>query len=108
MLLASGLILTAPAAEMQWIGISDDGQGFALSDSGKPFIPWGFNYDREGDGQLLEDYRDDRWPKVESGFVPERIAEELDFIAFHIYPETGKLDEAMVTLHGFAAAAIRW
>jgi len=43
-------------------------------------------------------------PGLSSGFVPEKIAAELDFIAVHIYPETGKLDEALETLNGFAAA----
>lgn len=37
-----------------------------------------------------------------SGFVPDVIAPELDFIAMHLYPESGKLDEAMETLRGFA------
>ncbi|MFO0803533.1 MAG: cellulase family glycosylhydrolase [Gemmataceae bacterium] len=36
-----------------------------------------------------------------SGFVPEKVAEELDFLAVHLYPETGKLDDAMETLKGF-------
>lgn len=37
-----------------------------------------------------------------SGFVPDKVADSLDFIAVHIYPETGKLDEAQKTLTGFA------
>ena len=60
--------LPATAAEMEWIKVSDDNKGFMLSDSGKPFIPWGFNYDHEGDGKLIEDYWDDQWPTVESAF----------------------------------------
>ena len=36
-----------------------------------------------------------------SGFVPERIHEPLDFIAMHIYPESGKLDAAIETVKGF-------
>jgi hypothetical protein len=28
-----------------------------------------------------------------SGFVPDKVAPELDFISVHIYPESGKLDE---------------
>src|SRR5690606_11950682 len=42
-------------------------------------------------------------PGLTSGFVPEQIAEELDFIAVHLYPETGKVDEAIETLSGFAS-----
>jgi hypothetical protein len=40
-------------------------------------------------------------PGLTSGFVPEKIAGELDFIAVHLYPERGKLDEALQTLRGF-------
>lgn len=41
-------------------------------------------------------------PGLTSGFVPEEIAGELDFLSVHIYPENSKLDEAMNTLRGFA------
>ena len=41
-------------------------------------------------------------PGLTSGFVPEKIAAELDFIAVHLYPEKGKVKEAMETLSGFA------
>ena len=41
-------------------------------------------------------------PGLTSGFVPEEIAAELDFIAVHLYPEKGKVKEAMETLSGFA------
>jgi hypothetical protein len=37
-----------------------------------------------------------------SGFVPEKVAEKLDFVSVHLYPEAGKLDEAAKTLRGFA------
>lgn len=42
-------------------------------------------------------------PGLTSGFVPDEIAPQLDFIAMHLYPEAGKLDEAMETLKGFTA-----
>jgi hypothetical protein len=42
-------------------------------------------------------------PGLTSGFIPEKIADKLDFIAMHIYPEKGKVDEAMETVKGFAA-----
>jgi hypothetical protein len=37
-----------------------------------------------------------------SGFVPKMIAPELDFLAVHIYPQKGKVDDALDTLKGFA------
>ncbi|QDV44466.1 Glycerophosphoryl diester phosphodiesterase [Stieleria neptunia] len=65
------LVLTShlAAAELQRIRVNDEGTGFVRAESGSPFVPWGFNYDHEGDGQLLEDYWDDQWPTIESAFV---------------------------------------
>jgi hypothetical protein len=37
-----------------------------------------------------------------SGFVPEKLAPELDFVSVHIYPESGKLDEAQEVAKQFA------
>ncbi|MCA9204671.1 MAG: cellulase family glycosylhydrolase, partial [Planctomycetales bacterium] len=37
-------------------------------------------------------------PGLTSGFVPEKVADDLDFVAVHIYPEKGKVDEAIETL----------
>ncbi|MEZ6130289.1 MAG: hypothetical protein R3C59_16520 [Planctomycetaceae bacterium] len=64
------LLIAAPAAatDMEWVRVSDDNKGFVLAESGKPFIPWGFNYDHESDGTLIDDYWDDQWPTVESAF----------------------------------------
>jgi hypothetical protein len=41
-------------------------------------------------------------PGLSSGFVPETIAPDLDFVSVHLYPEAGKVDEALETLKGFA------
>ena len=41
-------------------------------------------------------------PGLTSGFVPDKIAADLDFISTHIYPKKGKVDEALQTLAGFA------
>lgn len=42
-------------------------------------------------------------PGLSSGFIPEKVTADLDFIAMHIYPENDKIDEAIETLKGFAA-----
>ena len=60
--------LTSGAEEMEWVKVSGDKKVFVLTGSGRPFIPWGFNYDHEGDGKLIEDYWGDQWPTVESAF----------------------------------------
>jgi hypothetical protein len=38
-----------------------------------------------------------------SGFLPEKVAPELDFVSVHIYPEKGKVAEALQGLKKFAA-----
>ena len=37
-----------------------------------------------------------------SGFVPEKVVADLDFVSVHLYPESGKLAEAVQTLQGFS------
>jgi hypothetical protein len=37
-----------------------------------------------------------------SGFLPKTVAPELDFVSVHIYPEAGKVEEAITTLREFA------
>ena len=54
--------------EMPWVKVAEDKHGFILSPSGQPFVPWGFNYDHDEEGRLLEDYWEKEWPKVEADF----------------------------------------
>ena len=49
----------------------------------------------------LVDWSLDR-PGLTSGFVPDKIANDLDFLSVHVYPEKGKVDAALQTLSGFA------
>jgi hypothetical protein len=60
---AAGVRLPA----MQKIGISADGRHFVLGDSGKAFVPWGFNYLGEF-GKLMEDSWDQDWSRIERDF----------------------------------------
>ncbi|MCA8992874.1 MAG: cellulase family glycosylhydrolase [Planctomycetaceae bacterium] len=60
---------TASAKDLEWIEVSPQGDGFIRTESQRPFVPWGFNYDHEGDGALLEDYWDEKWPVVEEAFA---------------------------------------
>ncbi|MFO0978586.1 MAG: cellulase family glycosylhydrolase [Planctomycetaceae bacterium] len=48
----------------------------------------------------LVDWSLDR-PGLTSGFDPKKVTEKLDFLAIHLYPKTGKVDEALSTLDGF-------
>lgn len=55
-------------SDMSWIRVADDQRGFILSDDARPFVPWGFNYDHDENGRLLEDYWEQEWTKVEEDF----------------------------------------
>ncbi|WP_442506098.1 glycerophosphodiester phosphodiesterase family protein [Novipirellula sp. SH528] len=79
------------ADELDWVQVSGDGKGFSLVDSGESFIPWGFNYDHDGDGRLIEDYWDDEWDKVESAFGEMK---ELGANVVRIHLQIGKFMES--------------
>ena len=36
-------------------------------------------------------------------FVPNKVSDDLEFLCVHLYPQGKKVDEALKTLHGFAA-----
>jgi hypothetical protein len=59
-------------AEMEWVQVARDKKSFALATSGSRFVPWGFNYDHDARGRLIEDYWDSEWPKVEKHFAQMR------------------------------------
>src|SRR5579862_9327574 len=68
------LCLLSPVAAAQdeslpLIQIAKDKTSFVLEPSGKSFTPWGFNYDRDHSGRLLEDYWETEWPTVEAHFA---------------------------------------
>ncbi|MBI3716211.1 MAG: cellulase family glycosylhydrolase [Betaproteobacteria bacterium] len=56
------------AASPERIKISSNGKGFVLHPSGRAFVPWGFNYDHDETGRLIEDYWEAEWPNVEEDF----------------------------------------
>jgi hypothetical protein len=55
-------------AGMERVRVSADKKGFVLEKSRTPFVPWGFNYDHDDAGRLIEDYWDADWPAVERHF----------------------------------------
>jgi len=57
-----------PPAAMEPVRVARDGNGFVLERSSKKFIPWGFNYDHDAKGRLIEDYWVDEWPAIEGDF----------------------------------------
>jgi hypothetical protein len=57
---------------MERVEVAKDKKGFVLAPSGTPFVPWGFNYDHDHQGRLIEDYWDTEWAKVEKDFATMR------------------------------------
>jgi hypothetical protein len=58
----------AASSGLEWIKVSKNKQGFVCASSGRRFIPWGFNYDRDYTSRLLEDYWEAEWPTVAEHF----------------------------------------
>src|SRR5438445_487819 len=60
-------MLTAAApGDLDRVRVADDGKGFVLAASGKPFAPWGLNYGNAG--RLIEDFWDAEWETVAGDF----------------------------------------
>jgi hypothetical protein len=59
----------AAAPKMAFVRLPEDRRGFVREGSGRPFVPWGFNYDHDETGRLLEDYWMAEWAKVEEDFA---------------------------------------
>ncbi|MBX7072822.1 MAG: cellulase family glycosylhydrolase [Pirellulales bacterium] len=78
----------ATAHENQsFVTVAPDKLGFVVAASGKPFVPWGFNYDHDEAGRLIEDYWHDEWPKVEQDF---REMKELGANVARIHLQLGR------------------
>ncbi len=73
--------------EMKTVRVSDDGSRFVFEETDETFTPWGFNYDHDENGRLLEDYWDGEWPKVQEDF---RKMKELGANVVRIHLQTGK------------------
>ena len=58
----------AATGALELIRPSDDGGHFVGADSGDRFVAWGFNYDHDASGRLLEDYWHSEWPTVVEDF----------------------------------------
>lgn len=57
-----------PSAAREWIAPSEDNTHFIEKDSGKKFVVWGFNYDHDDSGRLIEDYWHEEWQTVVQDF----------------------------------------
>ncbi len=78
---------SAQTATLDVIRVSDDGRGFVGATRGATFLPWGFNYDHDRDGRLLEDYWVNEWETVVADF---REMRELGANTVRIHLQLGK------------------
>jgi hypothetical protein len=76
---------------MPWVTLSKDKKTFVLDPMGKAFVPWGFNYDHDDQGRLLEDYWDEEWAAVEKAFADMR---KLGANVVRVHIQFGKFMEA--------------
>jgi len=53
---------------LKWIRPAQSGSHFICGDAGERFIAWGFNYDHDRGGRLLEDYWHNEWNTIEEDF----------------------------------------
>ncbi len=81
---------TQPPASVPLIRPSKDGTHFVRTDREQRFVAWGFNYDHDADGRLLEDYWLDEWPTVVEDFN-EMKALGANTVRIHL--QTGRFME---------------
>lgn len=92
------------ADEMRWIRVSGDQRGFESvvapdadrsgdrrAPPARRFVPWGFNYDHDRTGRLLEDYWHDEWPTVVADFAEMK---ELGANVIRIHLQLGRFLKA--------------
>ncbi len=65
------------------IQISEDGSQFVLEGSGERIILWGFNYDHDDEGRLIEDYWNQEWDRVVEDFQ-EMKALRANVVRIHL------------------------
>ena len=75
----------------EWIHPSKDGNRFVCGESGSRFVAWGFNYDHDDTGRLLEDYWNQEWPVVAEDF---REMKELGANVVRIHLQVAKFMES--------------
>ncbi|AMV40535.1 cellulase family glycosylhydrolase [Planctomyces sp. SH-PL62] len=77
----------ASAPPLARIRVSEDKSHFVLEGSNRRFVLWGFNYDHDDAGRLLEDYWADEWDTVVEDF---REMKELGANVVRVHLQTGK------------------
>lgn len=90
-----GLGAAAPAGagtdKLEWIAVDRTRSGLVLAESGRRFVPVGFNYDHDEQGRLLEDYWAREWTKVRQDF---REMKALGANVVRVHLQLGRFLEA--------------
>jgi len=74
-------------AGLELIRVSENGRHFVGAESGERFIGWGFNYDHDDSGRLLEDYWYEEWSTVVEDFKEMKA---LGANVIRIHPQLAK------------------
>ena len=77
--------------KMPFIRVAGDHRTFVLENTGKGFTPWGFNYDHDEKGDLIEDYWEKDWDRVAEDF---REMKELGANVVRVHLQFGKFMDA--------------
>lgn len=75
------------SSAMNFIQVAKDKSCFISETDHTQFNPWGFNYDHDENGRLLEDYWEKEWQKIEEDF---REMEELGANVVRIHLQLAK------------------
>lgn len=94
-----GAVAYAQPADMPWAEVSTDKKGFVFSSSGRTLGLWGFNYDHDEKGRLLEDYWETEWPKVEADFAQMK---KLGANVVRVHLQLGKFMDGPENVNGKA------
>src|SRR5262245_14443583 len=85
--------------KLERITVSADQKTFAFAESGKRFVPWGFNYDHDENSRLIEEYWEDEWDKVVEDF---KEMKQLGANVVRIHLQFGRFMSAPGTANGKA------
>ena len=76
-------LTTLSAQPLEWIRPSANGDSFVRGERAEPFRAWGFNYDHDEPGRLLEDYWESEWDTVVADFS-EMKALDANVVRIHL------------------------
>jgi hypothetical protein len=76
-------LVELPSQSLEWTRVNSKGDGFVRGPRSDTFRAWGFNYDHDESGRLLEDYWQTEWDTVASDFA-EMKALGANIVRIHL------------------------